>query len=184
MSQNKNYIILIGSLIIFFVSGYLLMTYKGEKNIQSPSTLKNSIKIAIPKVEESQKEINLKSNLTENAQIITTEDKLNNTPRNKESTITSPKNEFLFVDQIVNVEEKVKTILNRLIPDATKYRKLDLEKFNTLLLFAYNNFTTTIPSDKNSDEFINICNQKNELFHQLKKSNLKYDSKKIDNLCL
>ncbi len=64
------------------------------------------------------------------------------------------------------------------MPQSAYLRGMDLEKFNTLLYFAYENFNKIIPSDKMSEEFIKLCNIRNELFHQLKKSKIIFDTKK------
>jgi hypothetical protein len=64
------------------------------------------------------------------------------------------------------------------LPQSAYLRGMDLEKFNTLLYFAYENFNKIIPSDKMSEEFIKLCNIRNELFHQLKKSKIIFDTKK------
>ena len=183
MSHNKNYFILFGSLAVFFIVGILLMTSEKSKVESTSSTPVKQI-LNTPKEEEVVSEIKQEVSLTEEKATLTSKIEETKTPKSKQVSVTEPVNDFLKVDQVSNVKEKVQTILNQIIPEASKYRKLDLAKFNSLLLFAYSNFTSIIPSDKKSDDFIDICNQRNELFHQLKKSNLTYDSRKIDNLCL
>jgi hypothetical protein len=179
MNQNKNYIILIGSLVIFFVLGYLLLTYQGEKKSQVTIASVKKVKIdSLSSVEISNEEVPI----TENPNMTLTENPQTNTTVKNASNIKN--NDLLAVEQISNDQDKVLAIINRVIPNANHYRVQNLEQFNNLLVFAYNHYNSVIPSDKNSDEFIKICNSRDELFHQLKKSKINYDSKKIDNLCL
>jgi hypothetical protein len=51
-------------------------------------------------------------------------------------------------------------------------------------MYALDNFIDILPSNKESNEFIYFCNIKNELFYELKKSDLNFDEKKIDAFCL
>jgi hypothetical protein len=91
--------------------------------------------------------------------------------------------EFLQFEQTGNDEAKTRIILNELLANDDKYRKLDMDKFNRLLIFAFNNFTNIVPKDKNSDEFLEICNQRNDLYYNMKKSKIPFNQTKIDNIC-
>ena len=108
-------------------------------------------------------------------------DTINKVP--KPENIVNVDNEFIQFEQIENDEAKTLMILKELLPDADKYRKIDLDKFNRLLLFAFNNFTNIVPKDKNSSDFLEICNQRNELYHHMNKSKIPFNQTKIDNVC-
>ena len=92
--------------------------------------------------------------------------------------------EFTKFENVVDVESKVKKILIDLIPKSDSFRKLNKQRFEALLNFALANFISILPLDKNSEEFIEVCNLKNDLFFELNKSKISFNEKKIDTVCL
>lgn len=87
-------------------------------------------------------------------------------------------------EAIAETDLKVNKILIELLPNSSKYRDNDKKRFDDLLIFAFNNFESVLPTDKNSQKFINLCNLKNDLYYQLNKSKIEYSPKKINDICL
>ena len=92
--------------------------------------------------------------------------------------------EFAKFENITDTVSKVKKILNDLIPKSDSLRKLNKQRFDALLNFALDNFISILPLDKNSYEFIKVCNLKNDLFFELRKSKISFNEEKIDKVCL
>jgi serine/threonine protein kinase len=106
-----------------------------------------------------------------------------NKKTNKTNSITSDI-QFTKFENVVDVESKVKNILIDLLPKSDSFRKLNQQRFDALLNFAFNNFSSILPTDKNSDEFIELCNLKNDLFFEMKKSKITFNKEKINTICL
>ena len=107
--------------------------------------------------------------------------------KNQKTNITNSNTddeEFTKFEDVANVESKVKNILFDLLPKSDSFRKLNKQRFDALLNFAFNNFSSILPTDKNSDEFIELCNLKNDLFFEMKKSKITFNKEKINTICL
>jgi hypothetical protein len=96
----------------------------------------------------------------------------------------SDEEEFTKFEDVADVESKVKNILFDLLPESDSFRQKNKQRFDALLNFAFNNFSSILPTDKNSDQFIELCNSKNNLFFELKKSKIMFSKEKINNICL
>ena len=106
-----------------------------------------------------------------------------NQKTNTTNSITSDI-QFTKFENVADVESKVKKILIDLLPKSDSYRMFNQQRFDALLNFAFNNFSSILPTDKNSDEFIELCNLKNDLFFEMKKSKITFNKEKINTICL
>lgn len=151
--------------IYFFTKENEIINDQNSQNKETINNAKTEKKIIENKIV---KKLNT-SNITENRN------------EQKEKNLIST---FKTVDMISDNKTKTKYILDEVLQNSAKYKMEDLKKYNSLLEYAYENFAIILPSNQESDEFIYYCNLKNELIHELKKSNLSFDENKLDKYCL
>jgi serine/threonine protein kinase len=175
-------IILIFSLIFgakIYYKNETLMSSNLNSHLKKSKTeeLSTNVLLGDPEtISENSKIVNIKENT------IKFEENENTKLKSKITFIKN--NIFDEVDQISDKREKTKYILDEIITNSNKYRRANSDKYNSLLMYALDNFIDVLPSNKESNEFIYFCNIKNELFYELKKSDLNFDEKKIDAFCL
>lgn len=177
-STKLSSIILITSIASILIFGIYFFRKENEiindQNSQNKETINNT---------KTEKKIITNEKLIENKIV----KKLNASiiPENRnEQTEKNLISTFKTVDMISDNKIKTKYILDEILQNSTKYKIEDLKKYNSLLEYAYENFAIILPTNQESDEFIYYCNLKNELIHELKKSNLSFDENKLDKYCL